>query len=78
VAQAWTVPDDWDAPHYQDVSVALLADDGAVTSRGERLTLWPYTHEALATDLEGVGLEQEHTTYAAADERYLVTARRPR
>jgi SAM-dependent methyltransferase len=77
VAQAWTVPADWEEPHYQDVAVALLADDGTVTSHGERLTLWPYPHEALTADLQVVGLQPEDTTYAPADERYLVTARRP-
>jgi SAM-dependent methyltransferase len=76
VAQAWTIPDGWDEPHYQDVVVALFEDDGTVTPRGERLTLWPYPHDALAEDLGAAGLQFEHTTYDAAAERYLVSARR--
>ncbi len=77
VVQAWTVPDGWDEPHYQDVAVALLAADGTVTSHGERLTLWPYRHAELIDDLQAVGLDAELSTYDAAVGRYLMTARRP-
>ena len=66
VAQAWTIPGSWDEPHHQDVVVALLEDDGAVTPLGERLTLWPYPHEDLTDDLGAAGLDFEHTTYAPA------------
>jgi SAM-dependent methyltransferase len=76
VFQAWTVPEAWSAPHQEDVRVALLGADGEVTVHGERLTLWPFRHEALDADLAAAGLEREQTTYADAAGRYLVTARR--
>jgi SAM-dependent methyltransferase len=75
--QAWTVPEAWDAPHLQDVCVALLGDDGGVTPCGERLTVWPFRHEALADDIRAAGLAVEASTYAVDAGRYLVTARRP-
>ena len=65
VFQAWTVPAAWDEPHLQDVRVALLGDDGRVMPFGERLTVWPFRHEALDADLAAVGLVREQTTYAA-------------
>jgi SAM-dependent methyltransferase len=77
VFQAWTVPESWDAPHVQDVRVALLGPDGEVTPRGERLTLWPFPHEALAADLAAAGLVPELSTYEADVGRYLMTARKP-
>jgi len=76
VFQAWTVPEAWDAPHLQDVRVALLGPAGAVTVHGERLTLWPFRHEALDADLAAAGLAREQTTYADDVGRFLVTARR--
>ena len=77
VFQAWTVPDRWDAPHLQDVRVALIGADGEVTPIGERLTVWPFPHEALQADLAAAGLVVEHSSYAADVGRYLVTARHP-
>jgi hypothetical protein len=58
------------------VAVALLGDDGSVTTRGERLTFWPFSHEMLAEDLLAAGLQPETSTFAPDAERYLVTARR--
>jgi SAM-dependent methyltransferase len=75
VFQAWTVPEAWDAPHRQDVRVALLGPDGDVTPHGERLTVWPFRHEQLDADLAAAGLTREETTYAEDAGRYLVTAR---
>jgi SAM-dependent methyltransferase len=75
VAQAWTIPAAWDEPHYQDVVVALL-DGDAVTPLGERLTLWPYSHDDLTADLVAAGLEPGTSTYEPTAGRYLATARR--
>jgi SAM-dependent methyltransferase len=76
VVHAWTIPDDWEARHHLDVAVALVDDSGTVTSRGERLDLWPFTHEALDADLRAAGLEPASSTYEPDVDRYLVTARR--
>jgi SAM-dependent methyltransferase len=76
VARAWTIPEDWDAPHAMDVVVALIGDDGSVTPHGERLRCWAYRHETLDEDLRAAGLEPENSTYEPEAGRYLVTARR--
>jgi SAM-dependent methyltransferase len=75
VVQGWTVPDGWDEPHLLDVAVAFLGDDGAVTTHGERLAFWPFTHEGLDDDLHAAGLVPASSTYAPDAERYLVIAR---
>jgi SAM-dependent methyltransferase len=76
VVHGWTIPEDWDDAHQLDIAVALVAADGSVTSRGERLTVWPFRHETLDADLRAAGLEPTGSTYDAAAPRYLVTARR--
>src|SRR4051812_11895697 len=78
VIQAWTVAAAWDEPHRQDVRVAELGDDDAVTTRGERLTVWPFRHEELAADLAAAGLVEATSTYDGAIGRYLMTALKPR
>jgi hypothetical protein len=59
-----------------DVAVAVLSDDGAVTSARERLAFWPFTPAMLASDLRAAGFEPESTTFAPEADRYAVTARR--
>jgi hypothetical protein len=72
------VPEAWDAPHRQDVRVAELGADDAVTVRGERLTVWPFRHDELGADLAAAGLVDPTSTYDPAVGRYLMTARTPR
>jgi SAM-dependent methyltransferase len=78
VVYSWWVAEDWDDRHEFDVAVALIGDDGAVTTHGERLPFWPFRHETLDEDLRAAGLETETSTHDAEVDRYLVTARRPR
>jgi SAM-dependent methyltransferase len=66
VTRAWTIPEDWDAPHR------LVLDIGDVHVE---LTCWAFRHETLAADLNAAGLEPEVSTYAPDAGRYLVTAR---
>jgi hypothetical protein len=56
--------------------VALVGEDGGVTTHAERLAFWPYSHAALRGDLLAAGLEPALSTYEPDAERYLVTARR--
>ena len=77
VVYSWWLADRWDERHAFDVAVALIADDGAVTTHAERLHFWPFRRETLAADLRAAGLEPEASTYEADVDRYLVTARRP-
>jgi len=74
---SWFLAEDWDDMHEFDVAVALIGDDGAVTTAGERLQFWPFRHETLDEDLRAAGLEPESTTYEPDVPSYLVTARRP-
>ncbi|HVF79663.1 MAG TPA: class I SAM-dependent methyltransferase [Solirubrobacteraceae bacterium] len=75
---SWTIPAAWDEPHYFDVAVALVGDDGAVETFRERFGFWPFTEAELREDLRSAGLEPEGAGVPADKAgRYLVTARRP-
>jgi SAM-dependent methyltransferase len=75
---SWTIPARWDEPHAFDVAVAIIGDDGAVTTRGEHFAFWPYTEDELREDLRAVGLEPSPgTAPEGGAARYLLTARRP-
>ncbi len=76
VIHAWTLAQDWDAPHQLDVAVALPAPDGRVETHAERLAFWPFACTALDEDLRAAGLKPASSTYADDADRYLVTARR--
>jgi SAM-dependent methyltransferase/predicted enzyme related to lactoylglutathione lyase len=78
VVHAWTIPDRWEDQHSLDVAVAVIDDAGGVTTRSERLSFWPFTHQQLGDDLRAAGLLPESSTYGSEVERYLVTARRDR
>ncbi len=74
---AWTIPPGWDEPHHFDVAVALVGDDGAVTTYSERLAFWPFTEDELLDDLRAAGLRPQGPAVPADKAgRYLVTARR--
>jgi hypothetical protein len=76
VVRAWTVPEAWEAEHAMDVAVAVLGEDGSVSTARERLSFWPFTSATLEADLRAAGLAQESSTFAPDAERYGVTARR--
>jgi SAM-dependent methyltransferase len=78
VIYSWWVAEDWEDEHGLDVAVALLGDDGAVRTVGERLSFWPYSYATLGEELRAAGLEPETSTFDPEVDRYLVTARRPR
>jgi SAM-dependent methyltransferase len=76
VIYSWWLAREWEDEHAFDVAVALLGDDGTVTTRGERLRFWPFSHETLGADLRAAGMEPETSTYAPDVDRYTVAARR--
>jgi SAM-dependent methyltransferase len=76
VIYAWAIPDAWDDPHDVHVAVTLIDAGGRAATHGERLTFWPFTHDALHDDLCAAGLEPAASTYEPAAGRYLVTALR--
>jgi SAM-dependent methyltransferase len=78
VIYSWWLAEDWEDEHALDVYVALIGDDDAVTTRGERLSFWPFSHATLGEELRAAGLAPETTTYEADIDRYIVTARKLR
>ena len=73
IARAWTIGE----ATRHEVAVSLLADDGAVTTITEVLTVWPFAYDALLADLHAACFEVAETTFAPAVDRYLVKAVRP-
>lgn len=74
---SWTIPEAWDEPHFFDVAVALVGDDGRVETHRERFAFWPFTEAQLHDDLRDAGLEPEGAGVPADKAgRYLVAARR--
>jgi SAM-dependent methyltransferase len=61
----WEIPEAWDAPHHVTVTVGDVS---------ERLTYWPFTHEALIGDLDAAGLTPREDTYTPDQDRYMVAA----
>jgi SAM-dependent methyltransferase len=76
VIYSWWLAANWEDEHEFDVAVALVADDGAVTTLGERLSFWPYSYATLREDLEAVGLQPATTTFESEVDRYILTARK--
>lgn len=75
---SWTIPPAWEDQHSFDVAVALVAEDGEVTTYRERFAFWPFTEDELLEDLRSAGLEPEGAGVPGDKAgRYLVTARRP-
>jgi SAM-dependent methyltransferase len=77
VIYSWWLAEGWEDEHGFDVAVALVDDDGGVTTLGERLRFWPFSHDTLTEELGAAGLEPEASTFDPQVDRYLVTARRP-
>ncbi len=76
VMRAWTIVEDWDAPHGLDIAVAVLGESTAVSTVRERLVFWPFTPETLEHELRTARLTPESSTYTPDVARYLVVARR--
>jgi SAM-dependent methyltransferase len=73
IARAWTIGE----ATRHEVAVALLEDDGVVTTVTETLTVWPFAYDALLDDLDAAGLAVAETTFGPDLDRYLVKAVRP-
>jgi len=66
----WALAEDWDERGALEVAVALVGEDGGVTTHAERLAFWTFSHAALHEDLVAAGLEPALSTYAPDAERY--------
>jgi SAM-dependent methyltransferase len=69
VTYDWGPARGWDERHQLDITVDLPD-----STHSERLTYYPFTHGALEEDLRAAGFDLRDSTYAAAEDRYLVTA----
>lgn len=79
VVYSWRIPPSWEAEHHLRISVAVLGDqpeDRRVQVTTETLSMWPFHHESLLTDLATAGLDAVGSTYEPEVAQYLVTARR--
>jgi SAM-dependent methyltransferase len=72
----WQVQDRWEDEHHLDIAVALLQADGSVRTHTERLSVWPYRHDDLLTELAVSRLKTESSTFDAIADNYTVVARR--
>jgi SAM-dependent methyltransferase len=59
----WQVEQSWEQEHHLEIAVAPVEPDGSVPSCSERLSCWPFRHEELMAQLQGVGLTVETTTF---------------
>lgn len=47
----WQIEDRWEDEHHLEIAVALIEADGSVRTSAERLSVWPYRHDDLLTEL---------------------------
>ena len=73
---AWTIPDTWDETLQLEAVIALIADNGSVRTRTDRLSFGPFTHHSLGEDLRASGFAPASSTYRDDVELYTVTATR--
>ncbi len=72
----WQIADRWEDEHHLEIAVALLEADGSIRTHAERLSLWPYRHDDLMTELAASDLDVESSTFYGIAENYTVVARR--
>ena len=70
----WEIADHWEGEHRLEIAVAQIASDGAVVTSSERLSIWPFKHDDLVSELRSVGLDIHQSTFNNVDEGYLVVA----
>lgn len=72
----WQIEDRWEDEHHLEIAVALLDGDGSVRTLAERLSVWPYRHDDLVTEMATCGLAVESSTFDGVADNYTVVARR--
>ena len=76
VVYSWRLAARWEDEHHVEISVAVLEPDGAIRTRTEVLSLWPYRHQELLTQLHSLGLRVEDDSFDAQGDDYRVIASR--
>lgn len=74
VAYRWDIAPDWEAEHHIEIAIAQVDAVGAVTTRSELLSCWPYRYNDLAADLQRAGLRIEANTFDIEADNYRVIA----
>ena len=74
VAYRWEIPQHWEQEHRIEIAVARLGADGSVDVCSELLSSWPYRYDDLVSELQGVGLTVERSTFDPRAEDYTVVA----
>ena len=74
VAYRWEIAEHWEQEHHIEIAVARLEPDGSVDVCSELLSSWPYRYDDLTSELRGVGLAVERSTFDPGAEDYRVVA----
>ena len=74
VIYRWDIAPSWEEEHHIEIAVARLEADGSVDVCSELLSSWPYRYEELVSELRGVGLTTERSTFDPSVENYVVVA----
>ncbi|MFC8500836.1 hypothetical protein ACFUC1_00650 [Pedococcus sp. NPDC057267] len=74
VAYRWEIAPHWEQEHHVEIAVARLEADGSVDVCSELLSSWPYRHGDLTSELQGVGLTVERSTFDPTADNYTVVA----
>ncbi|MDR6865224.1 class I SAM-dependent methyltransferase [Phycicoccus sp. 3266] len=74
VAYRWEIAPHWEQEHRIEIAVAQLGAGGSVDVCSELLSSWPYRHDDLTSELQGVGLTVERSTFDPTAEDYTVVA----
>jgi SAM-dependent methyltransferase len=74
VIYRWEIPPSWEQEHHIEIAVAQVNADGSVLVRSALLPSWPYRYDELLSELQGVGLRVEKSTFDPQAEDYMVVA----
>lgn len=74
VIYRWEIARDWEQEHHIEIAVVQVNGDGSVTVSSELLSSWPYRYEALVSEMQGVGLRIERSTFDPEVAGYTVVA----
>jgi SAM-dependent methyltransferase len=74
VIYRWEIAPSWEQEHHIEIAVARLEADGTVEVCSELLSSWPYRYDELVSELRGVGLTVETSTFDPSAENYVVVA----
>jgi SAM-dependent methyltransferase len=74
VIYSWQVEQRWEQEHHLEIAVAQVRPDGAVRTRSERLSFWPYRYDELVADLGSAGLRVVESTFDPDADQYRVVA----